>query len=176
MDESKENISKESFELVFNQHYPAVYRYIFKRVLNIQLAEDIAMDVFAICWENIESFDPTKASFQTWLYTITNNKLKNYYRSKKEFSELDEKFAVEDFSYDIDSASRLDYLRNHLAKALDELSETQRKIVIYKHFKGKNSNDIALLLGMTPSNVRVQLKRGIDNLKKYFIKENIRWE
>lgn len=176
MDETKEKFSKESFELVFKKHYPSVYRYIFKRVLNVQIAEDMAMDVFVVCLENIESFDPTRASFQTWLYTIINNKLKNYYRSKKDFSELDENLAVEDFSDFIDSASTLTYLRNHLAKALEELSEPQRKIIIYRYFKGKNSNDIALILGMTPSNVRVQLKRGIDNLKKYFIKENVRWE
>lgn len=176
MVEPNENIPKASFELLFKKHYQSVNRYIFKRVLNVQLAEDMAMDVFAVCWENIESFDSAKASFQTWLYTIVNNKLKNYYRSKKDVSELDENLAVEDFSYAVDSAGQLDYLRSHLAIALEELSEPQRKIVVYKYFKNKNSNEIALLLGMTPSNVRVQLKRAIDNLKKYFIKENIRWE
>lgn len=165
------------FEEYYTRYYSQVYKYILKRVTNIQIAEDLTMNSFVSCWEKFENFDQQKASFQTWLYVVVNNKLKNYYRDKKELVDLEDNL-VDGFDHqdELAMSMQLDFLRNHLALALNELPETQRKIVVYKYFQEKNSNEIAILLGFTPGNVRVQLKRAIDKLKEYFKRNNIRWE
>ena len=73
------------------------------------------MDVFYSVWEKFDTFDENKASFQTWLYVIVSNKLKNYYRDRKEIVELDDSLATEDDQADdVLSAIHLQYLRDHL--------------------------------------------------------------
>lgn len=141
------------------------------------MAEDLTMDVFCTVWDKFEVFDESKASFQTWLYVIVNNKLKNYYRDRKVNVELDESIAIEDNQADeIVEAIQLQDMRDQLYTALEELNETQRKIVIYKYFKDMNANEIADLLGLSAGNVRILLKRALDKIRFYFNQNNIRWE
>lgn len=172
-----ENQKKNEFERYYRQYFTQVRGYILKRVFNEQMAEDLTMDVFCTVWDKFEVFDESKASFQTWLYVIVNNKLKNYYRDRKVNVELDESIAIEDNQADeIVEAIQLQDMRDQLYTALEELNETQRKIVIYKYFKDMNANEIADLLGLSAGNVRILLKRALDKIRFYFNQNNIRWE
>ncbi len=172
------NSQKDSeFEQYYLKYYSVVYGYILKKVLNQQIAEDLTMDTFYSCWDKFDTFNEEKASFQTWLFVIANNKLKNHYRGRKDTSELDDSIACfEDPVDDILEAEQLHYLRNHLYAALDELGETQRSIVIHRYFKNMNASEIAYHLGLSPGNVRIQLKRALDKIREYFNEKNIRWE
>lgn len=166
-----------SFEYYFNKHYNEIYRYIFKKVSNIQVAEDLAMDSFSSCWEKFDMFDSNKASFKTWLYVIVNNKLKNYYRDKKDvenFEDFDE--VIGGFEDELVVAEYILQMRDVLANALNTISDVQKRIIIYKYYENKKSDEIALLVGISSGNVRVQLSRAINKLKEYFDKNNIRWE
>lgn len=165
------------FKEYYIKYYPQVYGYILKKVINKAIAEDMTMDVFCSCWEKFDLFDDSKARFQTWLFVIVNNKLKNYYRDRKDVTELDDSFASDsDEADDVITAIQLQYLRDHLYVAMEELNETQREIVVCKYFKNLNSNQIAFQIGLLPGNVRIQLKRALDKIRTYFNKNNIRWE
>lgn len=169
--------SSSNFEKYYIKYYSQVHGYIYKKVLNEQIAEDLSMDVFYSCYKNFNNFDESKASFQTWLFVVVNNKLKNYYRDRKDFDEIDESLMCESNQVDeIIEAMQLQQLRDHLYIAIKELSEVQQKIVIYKYFKDLKSNEIALKLGLSPGNIRIHLKRALDKIRNYFNKNNIRWE
>lgn len=168
---------KKSFEAYFEQYYQQVFHYLIKKTSSVSTAEDMAMDSFAVCWEKFDSYDPAKASFGTWLYVIVNNKLKNFYRDHRVSGELDETSSVqEDFEDSLVEAEYLSSMRDMLCDALETLSETQRRIVIYKYFGNKNSTEIALLVGLTPGNVRQQLSRALQKLREYFRIHNVKWE
>lgn len=172
------NSQKEKeFESYYLKYYQQVYGYILKKVYGEQIAEDLTMDVFYSVCNKFETFDESKASFQTWLYVIVNNRLKNYYRDRKEFVELDDNYASEvDEGDDVINAIHLQNLRDHLYKALEETNEIQRKIVILKYFNDMNASDISRYTGLSAGNVRIQLKRALDKIRYYFYKNNIRWE
>lgn len=118
-------------------------------------------------YERFDSFDPTKASFSTWLYVVIRNKLKNYYRDSKGLDELDENIADNTLMEDeVISAIRLSQLRNQLADALMTLNDLQRQVVVLKYFSDLHSKEIAARLGISPENVRVILSRSIAKLSK----------
>lgn len=171
-------LSKEKeFEQYYLEYYPQVYGYIIKKIFSEQAAEDLTMDVFYSVWNKFDSFDESKATFQTWLYVIVNNKLKNYYRDRKEIVELDESLVSEnDQADEVIESIQLQYLRDHLYIAIKSLSELQRQIVIYKYFNEMNASEIAYHIGLSPGNVRIHLKRALDKIRDYFKKNNIRWE
>lgn len=165
------------FEGYYNKYYQQVYLYILKKVGNVALAEDLTMDAFYSCYKNYASFDETKASFGTWIYVIVNNKLKNYYRDKKEFDDVDEvEKGDSGFEDEIVEAEYLTGMRKELALALKSLNPIERSIVVGKYFKELNSNEIAAENAMTPGNVRVILHRAINKMKTYFDNKNIKWE
>lgn len=172
-----ESQKEKEFEKYYLKHYRQVFGYISKKIFDEQIAEDLTMDVFYSVWDKFDSFDESKASFQTWLYVIVNNKLKNYYRDRKVIAEFDDSCAIEDDQADdIISAIHLQYLRDHLYAALEGLNDIQRKIVVLKYFNDMNASEIAYNTGLSPGNVRIQLKRALDKIRDYFNKNNIRWE
>ena len=168
---------KRTFEEYYNSYYSQIYAYVLHKISDSYSAEDIAMEAFAAAWKKFDSFDPARATFKTWIYFIVNNRLKNHYRDRREADDIDD-CSIETGSFE-DDVVHMEYIftmRNALAAALDTLPETQQKIVVEKYYNEKTSDQIALLLGITPVNVRVQLSRAVEKLRRYFDANNIIWE
>ena len=179
---AKETVKlKMTFEHYYEEYYRQVFVYAYKKISNLHEAEDLAQDAFVSAYEKFENFDPEKASFQTWIFIIIGNKIKNYYRDKKSYIDIDDPEQYiepyeESFENEMLEAEYLTEMRAYLSEALEELNSIQKNIVIASYFKNKTSKEIAADLGMTDVNVRVQLSRAIKKMKNYFDKNNIIWE
>ena len=168
---------KLSFEEYYKKYYQQAFGYVCKKISDSYQAEDLTMDAFSACYQKFDDFDPEIASFQTWLYVVINNKLKNYYRDRKITENVDDFTDVlANSDDDMLAAEELKEMRDLLADGLMTLTEKQRTIVILKYFKGKKSAEIAEIMGLTAVNVRVQLSRALDKLKAYFEAHNSTWE
>ena len=73
----------EEFECIYQEYYLKILTFIHKRVPDLYEAEELTGDVFLSFYRNMDSYDEEKGSIATWLYAITANRLKNYYRDKK---------------------------------------------------------------------------------------------
>ena len=73
----------EEFERIYQEYYLKILTFIHKRVPDLYEAEELTGDVFLSFYRNMDSYDEEKGSIATWLYAITANRLKNYYRDKK---------------------------------------------------------------------------------------------
>lgn len=157
------------FEVFYETYFPQVVGYIRKRVGNLDTAEDMAEDCFLACYKARDRYDPDKASPGTWLYTVVNNRLKNYYRDKKDIDEIPETVASEDrFEDEVEEAGYIGWLRDELADGLMLLNEIDRKIVILRYFYNKTSEQIGDETGLSAVNVRVRLKRSLHKLSERF--------
>ena len=59
---------------------------------------------------------------------------------------------------------RLEEIREYLDRALSELDDTKRQILLMRYYDDMKTKDIAEKLGMSPGNVRVILTRTINQL------------
>ena len=160
------------FEEFYDKHYFNVYRYICKRIGVTEDAKDLTSEIFLSCFKSYDKYDSSKSSLTSWLYIITNNRLKNYYRDKKIFESIDNCINDVALSYDddLDKSVYLDELRETLADALTSLPERSRQIMVMKYFDEKSTEEIANALGLTPVNVRVIATRSIKQLKSFLYK------
>lgn len=158
---------KMTYEDFYSAYYGSVLRYLSGKCAQKETAEDLASQVFLYCYQNYDRYDPEKASMASWVYMVANSRLKNYWRDRKAYVDLEE---VKDFIPDerdtLDSAILLDELRDDMADALEKLPERQRIIVVLRYFKDMSAVDIGKMLNMSPVNVRVQLSRALDKLEK----------
>ena len=76
--------------------YDKVFCYLRGKGLAEMDAEDLCAAVFVKFYENADSFDSSKASASTPIYRIAHNTLIDFYRTKKQHSEIDEKIAYTD--------------------------------------------------------------------------------
>lgn len=150
---------------IYRDYQGKVYGYILSKVNSPQDAEDIAADVFLKVYEKLDSFDESKASLSTWIYTITRNSLTDYFRIRKVFTEIPE-IIEDDISVEeeICNAEMLETL----ADALESLDERERDIIILRFYTGKTLKEIAGNMGISYAYVKVLQSKALAVLKIFF--------
>jgi RNA polymerase sigma factor (sigma-70 family) len=142
-------------------------------------AEEIAQDIFVKAYRCLSDFRGD-SKFSTWLYTIVNTSCITFLRKKKlQTHSLDDEkvFAVTD---NIDGGMRANQVEQKskiamVNEAIRLLSADDAKVITL-FYKGEQSLDeIGLILGIEPNNVKVKLHRARLKLKekmeKYFSQE-----
>src|SRR3989339_516899 len=77
-----------------------LYRWAFQKTSNSEVAKDLVQDTFLAAVEQIKNFQGT-SSPKTWLFSILNHKIIDYYRSKvKEPKSLDSSTTADFFDAD----------------------------------------------------------------------------
>lgn len=154
-------------EQIYLDYHGKVCGYFCTKLQNAQEAEDLAADVFLKVYEKLDSFDESKASLSTWIYTITRNTLTDYFRTRKVFSEVPE--TLEDGTSVEDDACNAEMLEL-LAQALEILDERERDIIILRYDADKTLKEIAAQLGISYAYVKVLQNKAMSKIKKYFEK------
>src|SRR5579863_10515188 len=70
------------FTAVFERHFPAIHRYLARRV-GSGPADDLAADVFVVAFERRSSFQQTATDARPWLYGIATNLLRGHHRAEQ---------------------------------------------------------------------------------------------
>lgn len=155
-------------ENIYRDYYDKVYGYICSNINNAATAEDLTADVFVKIYEKLDSFDEGKASLSTWIFTITRNKLTDYYRTRRVFTEipetLDDGSSIED---DVCNAEMLEAL----ADALETLEERERDIIILRFYKGMTLAEIAKQMDISYSYIKVLQNKAFGAIRDFFKNE-----
>jgi RNA polymerase sigma-70 factor, ECF subfamily len=72
-----------AYTQLYERFAAGTYRLCYSLVLNRQDAEDVVQEVFVYAFKSLHRFDANRASFKTWLYTITVSRCRNTYRRKR---------------------------------------------------------------------------------------------
>jgi RNA polymerase sigma-70 factor, ECF subfamily len=166
-------------ELARTQHR-RIYGICYRFIGSASEAEDLTQDVFIKVFRNIDSFDPAKGGFNTWLTTLTRNMLvDNYRRARMDrvTDSLDETVSGEE-----DGPSKLDRLadtgrsqeqlvsgmelRAQIQEALKQVSPELREAVILRDLEDMDYKDIAEVLGVPQGTVKSRISRGRSELAK----------
>ncbi len=165
------------FGEVFDMYYPAIFGYILRRVGNVELAEDIASQVFLKALKKLWQFQWRSIPFSAWLYRIASNEIAYYFRTQhKPAVSLD--IMLQDEGYEppdhSDFQEELMQAEEELARHKDFLMVQQRlkelpahyqEVIALRFFEHKKIEDIAIILGKKPGTVKSLLSRGLEKLR-----------
>jgi RNA polymerase sigma-70 factor (ECF subfamily) len=154
------------FDPLYVLHVDAVYRYLYRRTLHRETAEDLTSTVFLKALESIRSFDPSKGKLRVWLYRIARNALIDYYRSRKTTVDIED---VWDLAGDevASLAAEHSFDVKDLHEAMKHLTSDQRDVVLLRVWEGLSYAEIAALTGKTEGNAKVLFSRAIKDLKTH---------
>lgn len=147
---------------LYEDYHMKVLKYVQSRVNDYYLAEDIASDVFVKVYEKIDSFDEKKASLSTWIFTITRNKLIDYYRQRKVTVEI-----PETLTYEEDESICNEEMLEKLAIGLETLDERSKKLIIRHYYDGISLKEVADEIGISYIYTKVLHRKALLSLKKY---------
>ena len=156
----REPISGESLHREFHAKVTA---YVRGKVGNFHDAEELVSTVFFKAVQKLDTFDETKASLSTWIYTITRNAVTDYYRTRRATVSLEDYMLGEEPAQDVNDGAL-----EHLADALLTLGPRDRDLIILHYFKGYTLKDTAEMLGMSYVNAKVVHKKALDKLRTYY--------
>jgi RNA polymerase sigma-70 factor, ECF subfamily len=158
---------KKSFRYYYSMYFEKIYRYIFFRVdRDKATAEDLTSEIMLKAYENYDRFDHEK-KFSVWIYRIAHNHLVDFYKKAK----LD-KVPLENADYatgkNENFGEKIDVKINskEVAQILKSLPEKQRDIVILRFFDDLSHKEIADILDIKETYVRVSLHRAIQFIKE----------
>lgn len=139
--------------------------------------EDVAQEVFIKAWRSLDSFRGDCA-FSTWLYRITVNTAKDKIRSGNRHRTLSltasdddgEEIVIDVPVTSADEIPEAAFERREnikaVRKAIEELPDDMRQILILRDLEGLSYTDIADLLHLEIGTVKSRLNRSRATLKK----------
>lgn len=175
---------RNAISAIYEKYYNQMVRVANSILNNINDAEDAVMDTFRKMCEKPELFeDYTKKEVIGLIFICTKNTAKDYYRKNKHkditFSQLEkysEKEAENLFSdpnEDLDALIVSKETAETIGKAIDDLGETYRDIVLLKYVNQMRNTDIAVLLSLDVTTVNNRLFRAKNILHDKLIKQGV---
>lgn len=168
-------MTEEQKTAIYVEFRSRVLGYLNGKLNNFDIAEDLCSDVFVKVYENIDTFDETKASISTWIYQITKNTLIDYYRVRRievPFAEeyITEDGEIEEANGNSESDVELEVCNNEtlevLANALETLTEKERELIILHYYSGLHIKEIAAKLGLSVSYTKALHSKALSRLKE----------
>ena len=77
-----------AFELLYDRHEMACWRFILRSVRTPEIAEDLLQDVWFSVARSVASYEP-RAKFRTWLFTLAHNRVVDHFRASRNTVSLD---------------------------------------------------------------------------------------
>ena len=159
---------REAFGQLYAQFYVSVFRYIYLRVSDKKEAEDLAQEVFLKTYRSIDRYKETASDPLAYFFTVARNSVIDFYRKKKEISleGNEEILQVHDFKNDPEEEFNKNEAKEKMMRAINNLSEEQKEVVILKFINDMSNQEIARLLGKNEPAVRQIQHRALENLQK----------
>jgi RNA polymerase sigma-70 factor (ECF subfamily) len=156
---------------IYDQHALSIYRYLYRRVHDAQVAEDLTSEVFVRMLQAIQSGRFWHTSFRGWLYRIAHNLVVDYYRRQPPVppSALDEELMADEDDPDSALAETLSYQR--LEAAIRFLTPDQEQVLTLRFGEQLTTREIAEITGRNVGAVEALQHRALAALRRLLRKE-----
>ena len=163
------NSDVSAFADLYRLYSPQVLRYVSARITGPQEAEDLANTVFEKAFAAIGRYEPSPAQFSTWLYTIAQNAVIDYYR-KRRLPQVDDAeaalFAVTDPGEGPEGSLLAGERRQIVYQAVMALTPEQRTVIGCRFYFNLPVHDVAAMLGKSEGAVKALQFRALDRLRR----------
>lgn len=174
--------TKKDFLSFYDKYLPKLIYYNNNILKDMLVAEDIATDSFLKSLKKIDDYDPEKAGFSTWLFTISRNECIQYINKyKKKLTSMDKSIdeegtTIKDFLHDdsqeINEIHDIDNLNikkgNIIKDKIKYLKNPYKEVIKLRELEGKSYREITIILRKKET---ININDSFFNIKKAMDKE-----
>jgi RNA polymerase sigma-70 factor (ECF subfamily) len=165
----------DGFSATYREYFPRVFAYVYARVNNVHLTEDLVADTFERAFARASTLR-NKNAFSTWLFTIARNAVISHARKHSRETVVDP-----DVMCDIAPATasvETDVLRREelgdVARLVRDFPQREQDIIALKFDAELPNAQIAEIMGINEPNVRVIIFRALRKLREKIAAERTR--
>lgn len=160
--------SREAFDVLYYRHLPKVYKRV-RYVVPENDVEDVTQEIFIAALRSLPSFRGD-AKFGTWLRTLTNHKVAEFYRRRSRKQEPRLAPLSDANAHVTGGTSQSLEERIFLQRALQDLPENYREIILLRFAEDMQFNEIAELTNQNLEAVKSLFRRAVSALRNHLEK------
>jgi RNA polymerase sigma-70 factor (ECF subfamily) len=150
----------EEYNRAVDAHADNLFRFVLKNLRDEHFSRDIVQETFEKLWVKLESVSAHKV--KTYLFTSAYHTMIDYIRREKRYTET-----VTPATGDIHSEGTYSDLKEVLERAIANLPDDQRAVVMLRDYEGYAYREIAEITGLNEAQVKVYIYRARVYLKNY---------
>lgn len=160
---------EKGFKFIYNKHHERIYRIAMGYLKSDAVAEEVVQEVFMKLWFERNNIKPG-TPIQGWLCTVAKNNTINRLKKMASESKAINYLKVTQAQHGNCAQDKLkDADCNQLlGKALNNLSDNQRKVFRLAREENQSYIQIANHLNISPLTVKTHMSRAMLNLKTFF--------
>jgi len=162
----------QAFTELYESMVDPIYRYIFFRVNQGELAKDITAEVFFRCWKDLTNEgSQTVKHLKAYIYIIARNLVIDHYRlsAKEKTVPLQDALAHPD-EKNTHSAVEIQLESEYILRLIQRLKQSYQEILVLKHIEEFSLAEISNIIQKSPVGTRVLLHRANQALKREYEK------
>lgn len=157
---------EDAFATLYTSYFTPLFRYIFYRVKDHEVAEDLTQTIFVRLFEKLDTMDTKNP--RAYLYMIARNIIIDFWKKKKatpvDFTDPEIKHPIAD-AKDIESAADQSLARDRIGAAMEHLSDDQREAITLRFHEQLSHKEISHIMKKTEATVRQLQCRGLKALR-----------
>ncbi|WP_420385484.1 RNA polymerase sigma factor [Roseivirga sp.] len=156
--------------LLFERYNRPLYGFFYRLTSDQEVSEDLVQNVFVRIIKYRHTYKGD-GKFSTWMYHMARNLFADHYRKEKRRGYKEDLDVADRYHSNDDHAEKLKIASEELGLlqvALDRLPEDKKEILVLSKYQGMKYKDIADLLEITESAVKVRIFRALKELKSCY--------
>lgn len=177
---------EQAFNILVSRFKDRLHNFLYRYTHDHQDCEDLVQETFLRVYRSRHSYERI-AKFSTWMYTIALNLAKSLYKKKQRMTTVtihkdesdpeDRPIKLEDTNILQDDSLHEKLCIDHLEKALDELNDDFKQVVVLRDIQQLAYDEIADITDLPMGTVKSRINRGRaqlqDLLEQYVYPETI---
>lgn len=157
-----------AFEALYERTSRRVYGLALRVLQNSAMAAEVAQEVYLLVWTTAGTYDPSRGSPQSWLFTLTHRRAVDRVRSEQSSRERGTRHAQEVSALKVDSVDETVHrtiMTETLRACLSSLTVRQAEAVTLAYYDGLTYAQVADRLGLKLPTAKSRIQSGLVRLR-----------
>lgn len=167
------NGEEKCLEILINNHKSKIYNFIFSKVMDRDIAEDIFQETFIKVIKTLKNgVYNEEGKFLSWVMRISHNLIIDHFRKSNRMPKFEASDDYDVFQFITDSSPNVesnlikDQVVNDLQNLITELPEDQKEVLNMRLYKDMSFKEIAEITGVSINTALGRMRYAIINLRK----------
>jgi len=161
-------VNQVSFDQIYTQLFPAVYRFACLRIPAADV-EDVTAEIMAKIWRSLSGFEG-RSSLKCWALKIAANYIADFYRGRKKADIISLSEEIQNTSGGRDYGEELATMLA-VSSTLAQLTEQQVAVIQLRLVEGFSATETATIMGITQQAVDSLLYRAKKSFRAIYTAE-----
>ena len=167
------NGDEKCLEILITNHKSKIYNFIFSKVMDRDIAEDIFQETFIKVIKTLKNgVYNEEGKFLSWVMRISHNLIIDHFRKSNRMPKFEASDDYDVFQFITDSSPNVesnlikDQVVNDLQNLITELPEDQKEVLNMRLYKDMSFKEIAEITGVSINTALGRMRYAIINLRK----------